>query len=218
MKKLSSKKNLTKFVSDSDLIKFEHLSYVYNPKSPYEFQALDDVNVTIDTREIIGIIGSTGSGKSTFVQHLNGLLTPSSGTLHTHGYTISEKTKKIRNVKGLRRRVGLVFQFPEYQLFEETVRKDIMFGPIQLGVNKATAALSAEKYIKLVGLPQSCKDRSPFALSGGQKRRVAVAGILAMEGGTLILDEPTAGLDPQGERDFINLFLKLNKKDNKRII
>ncbi|WP_338954850.1 energy-coupling factor transporter ATPase [Spiroplasma endosymbiont of Polydrusus cervinus] len=199
-------------------ITFTDVSYVYAPKTPYEYVSLQDINVVIKPGKITAIIGSTGSGKSTLIQHINGLLIPTTGVVDANGFIITAKQKRIKNIKQLRKSIGLVFQFPEYQLFEETIEKDIMFGPVHLGESKEVARENAKKYITMVGLPLSYLERSPFDLSGGQKRRVAIAGILAMEGNTLILDEPTAGLDPEGEEDFINLFSQINKEQNKRII
>ena len=199
-------------------IVFKNVSYTYGPKSPYEFEALKDISISFPLKKITAVIGSTGSGKTTLVQHINGLLIPSKGEVLVNDFCIKAKQKKIRKIKQLRSDVGLVFQFPEYQLFEETVAKDIMFGPIQFGIDKPTARKLSQKYIKAVGLPLNYLVRSPFDLSGGQKRRVAVAGILAMQGNILILDEPTAGLDPKGEKDFNNLFLNINKKEKKTII
>ncbi|WP_342256725.1 energy-coupling factor transporter ATPase [Spiroplasma endosymbiont of Poecilobothrus nobilitatus] len=199
-------------------ITFTDVSYVYAPKTPYEYTSLQDINVVIKPGKITAIIGSTGSGKSTLIQHINGLLIPTTGVVDANGFIIKAKQKRIKNIKQLRKSIGLVFQFPEYQLFEETIEKDIMFGPVHLGESKEVARENAKKYLEMVGLPLNYLERSPFDLSGGQKRRVAIAGILAMEGNTLILDEPTAGLDPEGEEDFIKLFQRINKEQNKRII
>ncbi|AXF95838.1 energy-coupling factor transporter ATPase [Spiroplasma phoeniceum] len=199
-------------------ITFTNVSYVYAPKTPYEYTSLQDINVVIKPGKITAIIGSTGSGKSTLIQHINGLLIPTTGVVDANGFIIKAKQKRIKNIKQLRKSIGLVFQFPEYQLFEETIEKDIMFGPVHLGETKEVARENAQKYLEMVGLPLNYLERSPFDLSGGQKRRVAIAGILAMEGNTLILDEPTAGLDPEGEEDFIKLFQRINKEQNKRII
>ncbi len=201
-------------------ISFKNVSFVYNPKSPYEFAALNNISLDIEPAKITALIGSTGSGKSTLIQHINGLIIPTEGEVHINDFIIKGKQKKIPRIKHLRSEVGLVFQFPEYQLFEETIEKDIMFGPIQLGqkIKPDRVHELAKYYIEMVGLPINYLPRSPFDLSGGQKRRVAVAGILAMEGNVLILDEPTAGLDPEGEQDFIQLFNKLNKEEEKTII
>ncbi|WP_342262882.1 MULTISPECIES: energy-coupling factor transporter ATPase [unclassified Spiroplasma] len=202
----------------SNLIKFNNVSYIYAPKSPFQFQALKDVNLWIKDSIITAVVGSTGSGKSTLIQHMNGLLIPTAGQIIVGDFLIKAKQRKIKKQKLLRKSVGLVFQFPEYQLFEETIEKDIMFGPLNFGIKKDEARLKAAKYLELVGLGQEYLTRSPFDLSGGQKRRVAIAGILAIEGHTLILDEPTAGLDPDGEEELMKLFFKFNKQDKKRII
>lgn len=202
----------------SNLIKFNNVSYIYAPKSPFQFQALKNVNLWIKDSIITAVVGSTGSGKSTLIQHMNGLLIPTAGQIIVGDFLIKAKQRKIKKQKLLRKSVGLVFQFPEYQLFEETIEKDIMFGPLNFGIKKDEARLKAAKYLELVGLGQEYLTRSPFDLSGGQKRRVAIAGILAIEGHTLILDEPTAGLDPDGEEELMKLFFKFNKQDKKRII
>jgi ABC-type cobalt transport system, ATPase component len=169
--------------------------------------------VTAEIKEgsMTAIIGHTGSGKSTFVQHLNGLLLPTDGTVTVGEYIISAD-KKPEVMKPLRKKCGLVFQFPEYQLFEETIEKDIIFGPINFGIDENTAKQNAKKALKAVGLDESYLERSPFDLSGGQKRRVAIAGILVMEPEILVLDEPTAGLDPQGAKEMMSLFKNLNQQ------
>lgn len=200
------------------LIKFNNVSYIYAPKSPFQYQALKNVDLAIKDGIITAIIGSTGSGKSTLIQHINGLLIPTTGQVIINDFVINAKQRKIKKQKLLRKTVGLVFQFPEYQLFEETIEKDIMFGPLNFGIKKDEAKQKALHYLKLVGLDEKYLTRSPFDLSGGQKRRVAIAGILAIEGQTLILDEPTAGLDPDGEIELMKLFLKFNKDYHKRII
>jgi len=199
-------------------IKFKEVSYTYSPKTPYQYQALKDITVEIDEHKIVAIIGETGSGKSTLVQHINGLLIPMTGTITIDDFVIKANQKRIRKIKKIRKQIGLVFQFPEYQLFEETIERDIMFGPINFGEKKDVAKALAKKYLKIVGLDETYLSRSPFDLSGGQKRRVAIAGILALQGHTLILDEPTAGLDPVGEKELINLFHQLNHQDQKTVI
>lgn len=199
-------------------IKFEKVGYTYSPKTPYQYEALKDITVDIDEHKIVAIIGETGSGKSTLVQHINGLLIPMTGTVAINDFVIKANQKKIRDIKKIRKQIGLVFQFPEYQLFEETIERDIMFGPVNFGEKKDVARDLAKEYIKVVGLDESYLPRSPFDLSGGQKRRVAIAGILALQGHTLILDEPTAGLDPDGEKELIKLFYDLNRKENKTIV
>ena len=193
-------------------IKTKNLSHVFDKGSYAEFKAVDDVTCTIEEGEFISIIGQTGSGKTTFIEHLNALLLPTDGEVIIDGRVIKKTRRKLRKIKEQRKKVGIVFQFAEYQLFEETIEKDICFGPISMGVSKENAKKLAKKYIKLVGLDESYLKVSPFSLSGGQKRRVALAGILAMEPKILILDEPTAGLDPQGEVAMYKIFTKLHKQ------
>ncbi|ATG97200.1 energy-coupling factor transporter ATPase [Mesoplasma lactucae] len=212
-----AKKTKSKFDYTKD-IDLKDVSYTYSKGSPFEFKALNNANVTLKDGKITCIIGTTGSGKSTLIQLTNGLLISETGVSLIGNYPIPAGVKKLYDVKELRKEIGLVFQFAEYQLFEDTVEKDISFGPIHMGENKKEAVAQVPKLLTLVGLPTNYASRSPFELSGGQKRRVAIAGILAMNGNTLVLDEPTGGLDPQGEEDFMNLFLNLNKKYGKRII
>ncbi len=192
-------------------ITFEKVSHVYGEGTPFSFLALKEVTAEIKEGSMTAIIGHTGSGKSTFVQHLNGLLLPTDGTVTVGEYIISAD-KKPEVMKPLRKKCGLVFQFPEYQLFEETIEKDIIFGPINFGIDENTAKQNAKKALKAVGLDESYLERSPFDLSGGQKRRVAIAGILVMEPEILVLDEPTAGLDPQGAKEMMSLFKNLNQQ------
>ena len=173
------------------------------PGTPFEKKALDDVSFTIGDSEFVGLIGHTGSGKSTLIMHLNGLLKPTSGSVIVDGLNLSDKGVSLRAV---RERVGLVFQYPEYQLFEETVVADVMFGPKNLGLEATECRERAEEALRQVGLrDEALWEKSPFELSGGQKRRVAIAGVLAMKPGTLILDEPTAGLDPRGRDEIMGL-------------
>ena len=186
----------------------DHISYIYSPGTAYEKKALDDVSLTINKGEFIGIIGHTGSGKSTLIQHFNGLEKATSGTIYSDGQDIYDKDF---NMKSLRSRVGLVFQYPEHQLFETTVLEDVKFGPKNLGLSKVEVDLRAFEAIKQVGLSEKCYDDSPFELSGGQKRRVAIAGVLAMKPEILILDEPTAGLDPRGRDEILDQIAKLHK-------
>lgn len=190
-------------------IKVENLFYTYSPKTPFQFEALNGVSFEIEEHSYVAFIGSTGSGKSTIVQHLNALLFPTKGTVQVGDYTI--KPKKNKKIKGLRKQVGLVFQFPEYQLFEETVEKDVAFGPKNFGLKEPEALQKAHEALKSVGLDESYFKRSPFELSGGEKRRVAIAGILAIEPDILVLDEPTAGLDPRGAIEIMNLVDKMHK-------
>ena len=187
----------------------DHISYIYSPGTAYEKKALDDVSLTINKGEFVGIIGHTGSGKSTLIQHFNGLEKATSGTIYFDGQDIYDKDF---NMKSLRSRVGLVFQYPEHQLFETTVLEDVKFGPKNLGLGKVEVDLRAIEAIKQVGLSEKCYDDSPFELSGGQKRRVAIAGVLAMKPEILILDEPTAGLDPRGRDEILDQIAKLHEE------
>lgn len=198
-------------------ITFTHVSHVYSVGTPYEYKALNDINLQIDDGKMTAVIGQTGSGKSTLVQHLNALLLPDEGTIFVAGRTITAG-EKPKNLKSLRGKVGLVFQFPEYQLFEETVIKDVMFGPKNFGCTEEEAKQKAIQALTLTGLSQEYYERSPLELSGGQKRRVAIAGILAMDPEILVLDEPTAGLDPMGTASMMKLFSDLNKKHHKTIL
>jgi energy-coupling factor transport system ATP-binding protein len=192
-------------------IKIEQLEHRYQPNSPFERLALYDISSTIQSGSYVAIIGHTGSGKSTILQHLNGLLKPTAGSISIGNQTI-EASKKVKDLKSLRKRVGIVFQFPEHQLFEETVEKDICFGPLNFGVSEAEAKRRAKEVIGLVGLPEELLHKSPFDLSGGQMRRVAIAGVLAMKPEVLVLDEPTAGLDPRGRQEIMDLFYHLHKE------
>lgn len=197
-------------------IKIENLKYVYMPKTPFEKKALDNVSLEIEDGEFLAVIGHTGSGKSTLIQHLNGLLKPASGKIYVDGTDITDKDTKLVDI---RKKVGLVFQYPEYQLFEETIAKDIAYGPTNLGLNEDEILRRVKKSMEMVGLDyDEYKDISPFELSGGQKRRVAIAGVIAMEPNVLILDEPTAGLDPAGRDDILEQIKFLHEKYNMTII
>lgn len=200
-------------------IKTINLWHTFGRKTINEFTALKDVSLTFKEGEFIAIIGHTGSGKTTLIEHLNGLSIPTSGQVQI-GETLitSARKQKLKNIKEIRKNVGIVFQFAEYQLFEETIEKDIIFGPVNMGVSKERAKLLALEYLNLVGLSEDFLTRSPFALSGGQKRRVALAGILAMEPEVLIFDEPTAGLDPEGAMQMYEIFQKLNAKGKTIIV
>ena len=190
-------------------IVIEHLNYVYMQGGPYETKALNDVSLTINDGEFIGLIGHTGSGKSTLVQHLNGLIMPSSGRVLVDGLDLADKNTDRR---AIRRRVGLVFQYPENQLFEETVAKDIAFGPKNLGLDEAEIDRRVRTAMRRVALDyDKIAERSVFELSGGQMRRVAIAGVLAMEPQTLVLDEPCAGLDPRGREEILGLISDLHQ-------
>lgn len=182
------------------ILETKDLTYTYSENSPFERQALKGVSVAFEQGELVGIIGRTGSGKSTLIQHLNGLLRPTSGTVLLEGQDIWKDPKKIREV---RFRVGMVFQYPEHQLFEETVRKDIAFGPKNMGLEDEEIARRVQSAAQSVGLKEELLDKSPFELSGGEKRRAAVGGVMAMEPEVLILDEPTAGLDPRGREQIL---------------
>ena len=199
-------------------IKTNNITHIFNKNSFSEFKALNNVSVKIDQGEFIAIIGETGSGKTTFIEHLNALLRPTSGEVEIGNNVITSGKKKIKNVKEFRKKVGIVFQFAEYQLFEETILKDIIFGPINMGVKKEDAIRNAKENIKMVGMEESFLERSPFQLSGGQKRRVALAGILSMNPDVLIFDEPTAGLDPEGTKEMYKIFNQLHKNGKTIII
>ena len=205
---------------------FSHLNFLYSPNSPLQVAALKDISLTIKDNSFTCVIGHTGSGKSTLVQQINGLLLPNSGEVNVNGLIVTSKenqknTKKgfkkqkrdikdVFNIKELRKGVGLVFQFPEYQLFEETVLKDVSFGPKNFDYTNEEAEAMAKEALELVGISKDLYERNPFELSGGQRRRVAIAGIITLKPKILILDEPTAGLDPQGSKEMMDLFLKLH--------
>lgn len=194
----------------------ENIKYVYSEGTPFRTLALDNISVTINQGEFIGIIGHTGSGKSTLIQLLNGLELPTEGKVKVDDIVVGEDKKKLKLV---RQRVGLVFQYPEYQLFEETIAKDVAFGPINLGLSQEEVDLRVKEAIELVGFNyDKIKDLSPFDLSGGQKRRVAIAGVLAMKPDYLILDEPTAGLDPAGRNEIFEQIKNLHEKSKVTVI
>lgn len=194
----------------------ENLDHIYDKGTPYETKALDNVSLEIKKGEFVGIIGHTGSGKSTLIQHMNGLIKPSGGKIIVNDFDITAEKVKMTDV---RKKVGLVFQYPEYQLFEETVARDIAFGPENLGLDATTVEKRVKEAMELVGLDyETMKDKSPFELSGGQKRRVAIAGVLAMKPEVLILDEPTAGLDPKGRDEILMQIKALHQKHNNTVI
>ena len=209
-------------------IEVKNLTYIYDPGTPNEKMALQDVNLTIHKGEFIGIIGHTGSGKSTLIQHLNGLVKPTSGQVLCDEEDIFEEPnvkskKQARALKGakmkrIRQKVGLVFQYPEHQLFEMTVAKDIAFGPTNMGLPQEEIDKRVDEAMRMVGLKEKYKEKSPFELSGGQKRRVAIAGVLAMQPEYLILDEPTAGLDPKGRDDILSQIQKVQKEQGITVI
>ncbi len=192
-----------------------HVSYVYEPNTPLESRALTDVSLQIEQGEFVGIIGHTGSGKSTLIQHLNGILKPTAGEIFFYGRDIYDEDFPL---KELRSKVGLVFQYPEYQLFETTVFEDVCFGPKNLGLSENEAGLRAFEALEHVKIPKEMFYQSPFELSGGQKRRVAIAGVLAMKPEVLVLDEPTAGLDPKGRDQLLAELKRLNESMNMTII
>lgn len=193
----------------------DHVSHVYGGDTALAVKALDDISLVIPDGQFIGLIGHTGSGKSTLVQHLNGLIKATSGNIYFNGQDIDDEDY---NKKELRSKVGLVFQYPEHQLFEEDVFKDVCFGPKNLGLSKKETELRAYTALKQVGLPDDCFYQSPFDLSGGQKRRVAIAGVLAMKPEVLILDEPTAGLDPKGREEILGQIKKLQQESGITVI
>ena len=197
------------------IIETKNLTYIYGQGTPVEKTALRDVNVCVEPGEFVGVIGPTGSGKSTLVQHLNGLLRPTVGKVFIDGEDIWEKPKEIRR---FRFKVGLVFQYPEHQLFEETVRRDIAFGPRNMGLEEAEVEARVLEAAELVELRPSLLDKSPFELSGGQKRRAAIAGVIAMKPQVLILDEPTAGLDPRGRDRILNLVKNYHEHEHNTVL
>lgn len=196
-------------------IKLENINYIYSEGTAYEKHALKDISVEIPQGEFLGVIGHTGSGKSTLIQHLNGLVKATSGALFYNGENIYHAGY---NMKELRNQVGLVFQYPEHQLFEVDVLSDVCFGPMNQGLSKEEAKEKAKKALALVGFPEEQYLQSPFDLSGGQKRRVAIAGVLAMEPKVLVLDEPTAGLDPKGRDEILDQIAYLHKESDMTIV
>lgn len=187
-------------------IEVRGLTHIYNDGTPFARTAINNIDLTIDDGEIVAIIGHTGSGKSTLVQHFNGLLRPSSGSVKVDGVEIGQKGVDLRTI---RRKVGLVFQYPEHQLFEETVWEDVAFGPRNMGISDEEVRARVERALKAVDVDSALAQRSPFELSGGEKRRVAIAGVLAMEPSVLVLDEPTAGLDPRGRQELLGQIQRL---------
>jgi len=206
---------LSKEIKSLPIIRIENLSHIYSVGTPFEHVAIRDINFSIEKGEYIGIIGATGSGKSTFLQHLNGLLKPGSGTVFFDGVDIHESKKQTRET---RFKVGLVFQYPEYQLFEATVFEDIAFGPKNMGLSEDEIRERVLEAAGFVGLDESFMEKSPFGLSGGEKRRAAIAGVIAMRPEVLILDEPTAGLDPQGQAEIIRNIRSYKESNNATII
>lgn len=199
----------------SAIIKLENLTHIYGKDTPFEKTAIENVNLEIEQGEFVGVIGHTGSGKSTLIQHLNGLLKPHSGKIYINGEDIWQNKKNIRQV---RFDVGLVFQYPEYQLFEETVEKDIAFGPTNMGLSSDEIENRVKIATQFVGLSEDLLHKSPFELSGGQKRRVAIAGVIAMQPKVLILDEPTAGLDPKGRDRILSQIKEYHNKTKSTVL
>ena len=197
------------------VITIEHLTHIYGAGTPFEKKAVDDVSLTLDSGQIIGVIGHTGSGKSTLIQHLNGLLKPASGRILLNGQDIWADKAKLRQV---RFQVGLVFQYPEYQLFEETVYRDIAFGPTNMGLSQEEIDRRVRRAAEFAGLSPELLEKSPFELSGGQKRRAAIAGVIAMEPSVLILDEPAAGLDPRGRNRILGQIQAYHKETGNTVL
>ncbi|MFI3325131.1 MAG: energy-coupling factor transporter ATPase [Clostridia bacterium] len=197
------------------ILETKNLKYVYAPNTPFEKTAVKGLNIKIEQGEVLGLIGHTGSGKSTLIQMFNGLIKPSSGEIYLDGKNIWDEPKKMR---ALRFKVGMVFQYPEYQLFEETVIKDIAFGPKNMGLSEAEALKKAREAAQFVELPYNLLEKSPFELSGGEKRRVAIAGVLAMDPEVLVLDEPTAGLDPRGQEMLLSQIMKYHETRKNTIV
>lgn len=201
-----------KVIKAPEEIAYDRVSFVYSPKSPFKTEALKDVSFSFNSDEFIALIGRTGSGKSTIIEHLNALLVPTSGEVRIGEYINSaDKKRRTKKLQPLRHKVGLVFQFSEYQLFEDTVEKDVAFGPRNFGRSAEEALEDAHEALSLVGLDESFYKRSPFELSGGEKRRAAIAGILAIKPDVLVLDEPTSGLDPAGAASMMKLFKEINE-------
>lgn len=197
------------------LLEIQNLDHVYGPGTPFEKKAVDNVSISFDKGDFVGIIGHTGSGKSTFIQHLNGLLKPTKGTILLNG---SDIWKEPKNIQQIRFHIGMVFQYPEYQLFEETVFKDIAFGPKNMGLSDEEIEKRVFDAAQIVHLKEGLLDKSPFELSGGEKRRAAIAGVMAMEPEILILDEPTAGLDPKGRDQILNQICEYREQHNATIL
>lgn len=196
-------------------MRLEHVNYVYSPGTAYAKQALQDINLEIPQGQFVGIIGHTGSGKSTLIQHFNGLMKATSGKIY---YNDEDIYRDGYDMRSLRQKVGLVFQYPEHQLFEVTVLEDVCFGPKNQGLSKKESEIRAKEALELVGFPEEYYGQSPFELSGGQKRRAAIAGVLAMQPEMLVLDEPTAGLDPKGRDDILDQISQLHKETGMTVV
>ena len=192
-------------------IKFNNVFYSYLDNTPFKNEALKGISPSIRDGSFTCIVGHTGCGKSTLIQHLNGLLIPTEGSVEINNFVLAKKSKSLKKIHDLRKEVGILFQFSENQLFEETIEEDVAFGPTNFGVKKEEAIKLAHECLKIVGIPESYYKKSPFEISGGEKRRVATAGILAIKPKVLVLDEPTVGLDPKGTKEMLDLIVKLNK-------
>lgn len=198
-------------------VTFKQVSHTYAKNTPFQYVALKNIDLAIEKGSFTAIIGHTGSGKSTLIQHINGLILPTSGVVTVNDFVV-DANDLPKVLRPLRQMAGLVFQFPEYQLFEDTIEKDIIFGPKNFGIDEETAKQKAKEALAMVKMDESYLQKSPFDLSGGQKRRIAIAGILVMDPDILVLDEPTAGLDPQGAKEMMDLFKSLNEKGKTVII
>lgn len=198
-------------------IRFKNVNFTYQPDTPFENKVLHDINFTIEDGSYTAIVGHTGSGKSTLLQHLNALKVPTTGSVWLGDYEVNA-SRKQKDLNRIRKEIGVVFQFPEAQLFEETIGQDIAFGPQNFGVSEEEALELAREILPVVGLDESFMDKSPFDLSGGQMRRVAIAGVLVMKPSVLVLDEPTAGLDPKGQLEMMDLFNRLHKEEGITIV
>lgn len=213
---MSKSKVIAPVVDENVAIYAKNLTFVYGPQTPFEQRALNCVNLTVNKGEFIAIVGQTGSGKTTFVQHLNALVRHQNGELVVAGLNLADKKLDLKQLRG---KVGMVFQYPEYQLFADTVLDDVTFGPKNFGIEREKAIELAQNAIQTVGLDyETIKSKSPFDLSGGEKRRVALAGVLAMQPQILVLDEPTAGLDPRGKQEILSLVKSLNKNNGTTVI
>lgn len=202
-------------MSETPILEVRNLTHIYSPHTPFEHRALNNVSLSVKRGEFVALLGQTGSGKSTLIQHLNGLLRPTSGSVLFNGKDIFSSKKRLRSV---RFRVGLLFQYPEYQLFGETISEDVAFGPTNMGLDNFEITRRVDSALRMVGLSPEIAGRSPFELSGGQKRRAAIAGIIAMEPDVLVLDEPTAGLDPRAHDEILELVRRLHRKRGTTIL
>lgn len=211
-------KKIIENINPNISLSLKNIDIIFNKGEQNEFKLLNNINYDFEKGKVHFIIGPSGSGKTVLINHFNGLSIPTNGSIYINGKLMEHKKGKIKNIKEIRRKIGMVFQFAEYQLFKSTIEKDIMFGPINFGVKKHIAKDRAKKYLSLVGMPEEFLKRNPFGLSGGQKRRVAIAGILAIEPDIIVFDEPTAGLDPRGEKEILEIITSLAKEGKTIII